>query len=160
MSTLPEATYHLEPGYLYASSQGDVIRTVVGSCVAVCLWDKVRQVGGMCHFLYPSIHEADKATVRYGNVAVPALVRAVVECGAEAAALTAQIFGGAVPPQTTIDTAGPRNVEIARAVLKKKGISVISEDVGGTMGRKILFDTHTGHVAVLKVHRLRAGDWH
>jgi chemotaxis protein CheD len=159
MSSLPEVTYHLEPGYIYASSRGDVIRTVVGSCVAVCLWDAKHRMGGMSHFLYPSIDDRAKATAKYGNVAVPALVRMVLDCGGEKPHLTAQIYGGAKLTVSDNEGVGVENIEMAKKVLSEKAIPVISEDVGGNMGRKILFDTISGQVAVLKVHRLRTGDW-
>jgi chemotaxis protein CheD len=50
-------------------------------------------------------------------------------------------------------------VEIARKILREKGIAIASEDVGGSVGRKIVFDLATGHVAVLKVHKVRDEDW-
>lgn len=69
----------------------------------------------------------------------------------------AQIFGGG--ELDTCDKTGEENVEIARKVLNKKGVNIVSEDVGGEKGRKILFDTDTGHVAVLKVYDVRDVDW-
>ena len=57
------------------------------------------------------------------------------------------------------DVRGERNLELAEKVLAKRSISVSSRDVGGTKGRKIVFDGRTGHVAVMKVHKLRKEDW-
>lgn len=159
-------TYYLEPGYIYFSVTPAVVRTVVGSCVAVCIWDRALQYGGVNHFLHPVIREAERATPQYGNVAMAALVRIMEEAGCERRNLVAQITGGACPehlharstaPGT--DFVGEANVRIAREMLARKGIPIISEDVGGTMGRKIAFDTSTGQLAVLKVHRLRETDW-
>ena len=83
MNTVREIDYMLKPGYIYVSRQISVIRTVVGSCVTVCLWDKVLKFGGMNHFLYPAISEKSKATAQYGNVATTALVRLMLEAGSE-----------------------------------------------------------------------------
>ena len=153
------ATYHLEPGYIFAGVDGTVIRTVVGSCVAVCLWDKQTVSGGMNHFLYPYIKEKSKMTAQYGNVAIPALLTMMKKIGCSKRDLVAQVYGGGQLHDSKRNSVGRENTEVAREILKKNNIPVISEDVGGTMGRKILFDTSTGHVAVLKVQRLRREDW-
>ena len=153
------STYHLEPGYIFASAHGALIRTVVGSCIAVCLWDAKRKIGGMNHFLYPEVLERGKTTAQYGNVAVPALLRLMEKIGSKKKDLVAQVYGGGKLHDTKKNQVGEQNIEIARRILTQKRIAIVSEDVGGRMGRKILFDTDSGHVAVLKVHRLRRDDW-
>ncbi len=155
----PRESYYLEPGYLYLSADPVVIRTVVGSCVTVCLWDRRRCVGAMNHFLHPIVRERERATPRFGNVATLALIRLMEDAGSNAPEMVAQIFGGATPQGEPRSTLGDRNVEIARKVLRYRGILIASEDVGGHMGRKVVFDTATGHLVTLKVHRLRQGDW-
>ena len=74
MKSIKEIDYLLEPGYVYLSRDNSVIRTVLGSCVSVCLWDKVQKYGGINHFLYPAILDKEKATPKYGNVATAALI--------------------------------------------------------------------------------------
>lgn len=152
-------TYHLEPGFIYASAENTTIRTVVGSCVAVCLWDELKQWGGMNHFIYPEIFDKNKTTAQYGNVAMLALIRLLEKMGSSRKNLVAQVYGGAHLHELTNHNVGLENIAIARKILKQKHIRTISEDVGGRMGRKILFDTITGHTAILKVHRLRREDW-
>ena len=154
-----EKDYCLEPGYIFFSKQAIVIRTVLGSCVSVCLWDRKLRYGGMNHFLYPEIYEATKATPQFGNVATTALLNIMEEAGCKRQDLAAQIFGGGYPEETSGTNIGRENVNIARRILSRKGITVVSEDVEGTLGRKILFDLKTGHVAVLKVHKVRNSDW-
>ncbi|MBD3420480.1 MAG: hypothetical protein GF398_10215 [Chitinivibrionales bacterium] len=152
-------THHLEPGYVYAGRKASVIRTVVGSCVAVCLWDPVSRCGGMNHFLYPHISDPAAATPQYGNAAIVALLAMMKEIGCFSQDLLAQIYGGARMMEGTTNCVGEQNIKIARVMLARKKIPVITEDVGGMMGRKLLFDTDSGHTAVLKVHRLRQDDW-
>ncbi len=161
MSTgLPEKiSYYLEPGYIFCPLQPVSIHTVLGSCVAVCLWDTRRKAGGMSHFLLPSTASPEEATPRFGNVATAELIRMMEKNGSKPGQLLAQIIGGAAPQRLRKATVGPANIEVARSVLRKKGIRVCSEDVGGQMGRKVVFDTRTGHVMVLKVHQLRESDW-
>ena len=153
-------TYHLEPGFVYASAKGAVIRTVVGSCVAVCLWDRRLMAGGMNHFVHPVTRERDPRTTSFGNVALPVLVKMMrKEFDCRKADLQAQIFGGASPMNRGARSVGAENVAVARSFLDKTGIAVVSEDIGGYLGRKILFDTATGQAAILKVRQLRSGDW-
>lgn len=151
--------YSLEPGHIFFSSGNHVIRTVLGSCVAVCLWDRELGYGAMNHFLYPRIFDRTRATARFGNVATLKLVTMMQGAGSSAACMTAQIYGGAFPEGARGHNVGVDNVEVARRVLRKHAVRIVSEDVGGVLGRKILFDIQTGHVAVLKVNQLRLGDW-
>ena len=153
-------TYHLEPGFVYASAKGAVIRTVVGSCVAVCLWDSRLMVGGMNHFIHPATREKDQRTTSFGNVALPVLVKMMYrEFGSKKSDLQAQIFGGGSPMNMGQRSVGAENVAVARDFLGRVGIRIYSEDVGGHLGRKILFDTATGQAAILKVQQLRSDDW-
>ena len=135
------------------------VRTVVGSCVSVCIWDKALQYGGVNHFIKPVTYDQKEATPRFGNVAVAALVRIMEEAGCERTNLVAQILGGGSPPGTMANSLGDQNIQVAREVLSRKSIIVVAEDVGGHVGRKIAFDTGTGQLAVLKVHQLRESDW-
>ena len=151
--------YNLKPGCLYLSRNPATIRCVVGTSVSVCLWDKEQRIGGMNHFIHPVIRDADKATTRYGNVATAALVNLMLGQGSTFGHMVAQVTGGAVPETDPSNDLGARNVEAARAVLMRKGITITSEDVGGTLGRKILFHTDTGQLLTMKVHQLRSEDW-
>jgi chemotaxis protein CheD len=114
--------------------------------------------GGMKHFILPQTNQKEQATPRYGNVAMIALIKLMHEEGCNISTMTAHIIGGG-HPEGEADGIGAKNVEMARKVLKEKGITILSEDVGGSVGRKIVFDLATGHVAVLKVHKLRTEDW-
>ena len=151
--------YFLEPGYIYCASEPASVHTVVGSCVAVCVWDRRLHIGGINHFLYPGTSERSEATACYGNVATMALLGMMEEAGCRRHNLLAQILGGAARMTHPGESLGRENVEAARAVLRKRRVTICSEDVGGNMGRKIVFDTVTGHVGVLKVFDLRKEDW-
>jgi len=151
--------YYLEPGFVCFSRSPVQIRTVLGSCVAVCLWDRRLHCGGMNHFLYPRARERRAATPKHGNAAVTALVRLMDEAGCRRQDLVAQILGGGRYANGRSTGLGDENVRVARQALQRRGIRIVSEDTGGLMGRKVIFDTATGHVAVLKVHRLRGSDW-
>ena len=155
-----KVSYYLDPGYVYFSKRAATVRTVVGSCVAVCIWDRELKYGGMNHFLWPVMQDPDKATPKYGNVATTALIQLMERAGSKRDSLMAQILGGAAPEDVRGEHVGIRNVNAATEVLTRKGVRIASKDTGGTVGRKIVFDTGTGELAVLKVQKLRAGDWH
>jgi len=155
---LTEYQHYLERGCIYVSGGQGAVQTVLGSCVSVCLWDSEHRCGGMNHFVYPQTVRKEEATPKYGNVATVALIKLMCEEGCTPETMAAHIIGGGHPDGAE-DSVGGRNVEIARKVLKEKGITILSEDVGGCVGRKIVFDLATGNVAVLKVHKVRTEDW-
>ena len=160
MEQVNRIPYYLQPGYVYVSRHHEVIQTVLGSCVAVCLWDESIKCGGMNHFLFPATREQALATPKYGNAATLALIKMMLDEGSTPEDLKAHILGGGHPEELPQSGGiGDQNVTIARDIINKKGIQIIAEDVGGTVGRKIAFDIVTGHVAVLKVHKLRREDW-
>ena len=138
------ARVYLAPGRLYASGEDVQVTTILGSCVAVCLWDPQAEVGGVNHFLLPS---GTPASPRFGDSAVALLIGEVLERGAHRGRLTAKIFGGAcVLEAFRADewSLGARNVEIAREQLEAACIPVVGEDVGGDRGRKLVFHVRTG----------------
>ena len=135
---------YLAPGRLYASGEDVQVTTILGSCVSVCIWDAQAQVGGINHFLLPS---GSPASPRFGESAVALLIGRVLELGAQRGRLTAKVFGGAcVLEAFRADqwSLGTRNVEIAREQLAAAAIPVVGEDVGGDLGRKLVFHVRTG----------------
>lgn len=154
--------YFLKKGYIYIPDVPTLISTVLGSGVSVCLWDKKRQCGGMNHFLYPETDNPLEAKSIYGNVATIALVKFFREDGSEVEDLEAQIIGGAVPLDASDDhvAIARGNVTVARKILKRYGIPIVAEDVGGFKGRKVIFNTFTNEVVILHVDRIRREDWY
>lgn len=153
-----EYQHYLERGSIYVSSGDGVIQTVLGSCVSVCLWDDGRKCGGMNHFELPVVTQKEQATAKYGNVATVGLIKMMRDEGCSIDALGAHIIGGG-HPDGALNCTGGKNVEIARRVLQEKGIKILSEDVGGSVGRKVIFNLMTGDVIVMKVGKIRTEDW-
>lgn len=152
--------YFLKRGYIFVPRRPTIISAVLGSCIAVCLFDTKHKIGGMNHFLYPQAPERRQATAQYGNAATLMLVRMMVENGSRRKHLQAQIFGGAHNPGVSSHNIGRENIQAARNVLSRRRIQLVSEDVGGRIGRKIVFDTRSNEIAVLKVEKLRQSDWY
>ena len=154
--------YFLKPGYIYISRIPALISTVLGSCVAVSIWDRKREYGGMSHFLYPLVQNPAQATAQYGNVAVKALLRLLLEEGSQKGDLEAQIFGGAHLPEGLKEAVevSRLNISIGREVLTRNEVAIVSEDVGGTKGRKLIYNTLNNEVVIFRVDKLRKSDWY
>ncbi len=136
---------YLHAGQLVAAAAPTAISTVLGSCVAVCLHDPVSGVGGMNHFLLPH-HVERERSARFGTVAVPALVDAMLKAGASRGMLVAKVFGGAnviasVRPGHPL---GNENSLLALRLLEEAGIRILDADVGGDRGRKLVFISDDG----------------
>ena len=152
--------YFLKPGFLFVADKPIAISTVVGSCVAISLHDRHRNVCGANHFQYPFIGDKHKATARYGNVAVSALIEMMLQNGSKLKHLEAQIFGGAHNADISPQNIGRDNVGVARKVIARRKIPIVSEDVGGQKGRKVVINTDTNQIVVVRVDKLRVGDWY
>ncbi|MBW2622806.1 MAG: chemotaxis protein CheD, partial [Deltaproteobacteria bacterium] len=136
-----------------------LISTVLGSCVAVCIFDRLRKWGGMSHFLFPKAGRKGRPTPQYGNLAIPVLIRLLRKQGSQVENLEAQIFGGGKQSLEDSSSIGWRNVKIARKILKNYDVPLVSEDIGGVKGRRILYHTVTNEAIVMRTAKIRQGDW-
>jgi chemotaxis protein CheD len=140
------ARHFLYPATLFAHQEEHLVTTVLGSCVAVCLWDGATGTGGMNHFMLPLWNGEGLATPKYGNVAIDRLLNRMLALGCRRDGLVAKIFGGATIMNSGqgMYSVGARNILLAQEQLAGHGIPVAGADVGGGSGRKILFNTRTG----------------
>ncbi len=145
----PFATHYLYPGELLATAEARVISTVLGSCVAVCFWDATTRTGGLNHFLLP--HDTkESGALRFARPALEVLLSRMHALGCETRNLTARLVGGASQFESAGDriSIGQQNVGVATRFLDDAGIPVVLRDVGGTRGRKLVFDVGSGSVWV------------
>ncbi len=141
------ATHFLYPSALFASREPTLVSTILGSCVAVCLWDKVLHIGGINHYMLPLWNGEGLASPKYGNIAIDKLLERMLELGSRKENLVAKVFGGgAVIESGAKFRIGERNVETALTRLKDLNIPIVAKSVGGENGRKLEFETHTGVV--------------
>jgi chemotaxis protein CheD len=140
--------YYLYPANLFADRQPYKISTLLGSCVAVCLYDTRLKYGGMNHFMLPLWNGEGLASPKYGNVAITQLLTKMIQLGSRSETLVAKVFGGAAVLEMTNNSfaIGERNVEVAMQELGRLGIEVVAQSTGGVLGRKIIFDNQTGDV--------------
>jgi chemotaxis protein CheD len=124
-----------------SADPGEVLTTVLGSCVAACLHDPVARIGGINHFLLaePAVADTDPGPLqRYGAHAMDWLIRALLAMGATRANLKARLYGGASLSDGLGDI-GAANLRFARRFLRAEGILLVGEDVGGSGARRVEF---------------------
>lgn len=137
-------THVVQGEYRISSDRNEVLSTLLGSCVAVCLWDPVAKVGGMNHFLLPiGPKGAADGPMRYGVHAIEVLINALLRRGAHRERLRAKLFGGARISARLRDI-GSANAAFAREYLATEDIPCVAESLGGISARRVLFRPATG----------------
>jgi chemotaxis protein CheD len=141
-------THFLYPSALYADKSTVLVNTILGSCVAVCLYDPYLQIGGINHYMLPLWNGQGLASPKYGNIAIEKLIDKMESLGSKKPHLVAKVFGGANIFESKLEQfqIGERNIAIANQVLTEQRIKVVSSSTGGNLGRKIQFLTSTGEV--------------
>jgi two-component system chemotaxis response regulator CheB len=139
---------YLYPGKLAAEKIETEITTLLGSCVAVALYDPVTKVGGLNHYLLPNVVSTESPNPRYGSIAIPELLHEMEKLGALKKNIQAKVYGGGNVISSTImaEGIGARNIEIALRMLAEFKIPVLEKNVGGDKGRKIILNTKTFEV--------------
>ncbi len=141
--------HFLYPSSLYVSKEPYVIKTILGSCVAICIWDKKLKFGGMNHYMLPNWNGNDLASPKYGNIAIDKLIERMFYYGSNRKDLVAKIFGGGELLEARTGNSmliGERNIRVARLMLEERNIPIVASSTGGKRGRKILFFNDTGEV--------------
>ncbi len=148
----------LLPGEYYVTVAGEMICTVLGSCVSACVRDRTLGIGGMNHFMLPIDlsrgerfwSEATSAATRYGNIAMQCLVDDVLKAGARRDDLEFKLVGGGKVLAALTDV-GAANIEFVRAYMRSAGFEVSGEDLGDVHPRKVHFYPVSGRVRVKKL---------
>ncbi|MBP7734342.1 MAG: chemotaxis protein CheD [Spirochaetes bacterium] len=154
----------IHAGEWHVSNSDEMILTILGSCVSVCIHDPVNRVSGMNHFMLPGhISDLDMSrekTARYGITAMKILLKNLTGLGADRSTMRAMIFGGGAmltPPPGCTGLGEPlpnMNVRIAKLFLEMEDIRLDECDTGGTFSRKILMDVRSGKVFMRKKTRV------
>jgi len=143
------------PGEYFVASERMLIMTILGSCIAACLWDSQAHVGGMNHFMLPqdaTVGNSQDATGRYGSWAMELLINTMMKQGARRETMQAKIFGGAqVMGGFSTLNVGERNTRFVQEWLATEGIPIVSDDVLDTCARKVVFFPATGRAMVKRL---------
>lgn len=139
------------PGEYFVASEDILITTVLGSCIAACIWDGRARAGGMNHFMLPEGDGGD-GFGRYGSYAMELLINGLLKKGAKRESMQAKVFGGAqVMAGFTTMNVGERNTQFVLDYLMTERIPVVSKDVLDIHPRKVCFFPVSGKALVKRL---------
>lgn len=148
----------IQSGEFYVSKQGELINTVLGSCISVCIRDVKNSIGGMNHFMLPmDSNQAESkkllsASARYGNWAMEFLINEILKAGGRKEYFEIKVFGGGqVLADMEFMDIGQRNINFVLSYLRDEKLTIKSQDVGGVYPRKLQYFTDTGVVRLKKI---------
>lgn len=131
-----------------AKREGMLVTYALGSCIGVCLHDPALKLGALVHIMLPVNMEAGrKNPLKYADTGIRETLKKMESMGASRSRITAKIAGGAKMFEVgsaSLGNIGQRNIESVHLTLKKEGIRLLKEDVGGTVARTLLFDVNSG----------------
>ncbi len=143
----------LNPGDFHFGAAPLQLVTLLGSCVTVTLWHPRHLIGGMCHFLLPNRPEkpGNKLDGHYAAEAFAMFDKAMAKHTSRPHEYQAKLFGGGdMFPSSNISlNLGERNIAVARALLRQRGIPLLTEHAGGAGHRKLIFDLNNGEVQLV-----------
>lgn len=149
----------LQPGEFCFGNSGIRIRTVLGSCVSIVMWHRLRRIGGMCHFMLPDRRrQADGGLDgRYAVDAVLMFLHEIANAETVPAEYEVKLFGGGQMFKSVLDVGG-HNIEAARRLLRQHGFDLHGEHLAGKGHRHVIFDVGSGQVLLRHVaETLQAG---
>lgn len=154
-TTSQRDTVKLISGDCYVSEKGEILDTILGSCIAACIRDPILRVGGMNHFLLPGSETmvaklSDAA--RYGVFAMEQLINGLLKIGARKDRLEVKVFGGGNVINNSARI-GSKNAEFVRQFLSDEGLRIVSEDLEGDAPRRVHYYSDTGKVLLKKLSR-------
>ncbi len=130
-------------------SDGDLITYALGSCIGICLYDPSIRLAALVHIMLPiNMETGRKNPMKYADTGIRETLKQMESQGARRIRIVAKIAGGAkmfdVPGNGSLGSIGQRNIESVHLNLKREGIRLLKEDVGGTVARTLRFDVATG----------------
>ena len=136
----------------FAQHSGTLITYALGSCIGICLYDPAIKLGGLLHIMLPlNMETGRKNPLKYADTGMAEMIRQMEAMGANKARLVAKIAGGAKMFEVTggaLGNIGQRNIESVRMQMKKLGLRIANEDVGGTVARTMSMDVETGAISI------------
>ena len=135
-------TINLIQGDLVITDEDVTLTTLLGSCVAICLWDPIVKVGGMCHYVSAYKAQNDPENYFFGDVALLALKKEMIKKGAQTGRIQAKFYGGAniLKDNPVAKKCGEDNIEVGEKFLKENQFKLLKKDVGGEFPRMISFN--------------------
>lgn len=149
----------ITPGEYCVTDSGEVIVTVLGSCVIACIRDWRRGIGGMYQFMVVNVNEDQPLNQRMESMASAGMdnfINHLVDRGAEESELEAKVFGGGnILNGMQRNNVGARSAQFLRSYLAGRNIPVLADDMLGIYPRKVYFFPETGEVLVKKLKDIK-----
>ena len=144
----------LMPGDFYWGDSATRIRTILGSCISICIWHPIKRVGGMCHYMLPERKiqtESIRLDGKYGKDAWSFFLSEIEKEKTRPVEYIAKVFGGSdmftsLESKSSEIAIGEKNIEFARKILSQNKIKIVSENIGGNRARRVHFDIWSGNV--------------
>lgn len=145
-------------GQYYVTRSDEMVTTVLGSCVAACIRDKLSGIGGMNHFMLPADNEGRSGSLPaelsadacYGSYAMEQLINSILKAGGQRKNLEIKVFGGG-RTMGGMANIGLRNISFVRQYLRTEGFVLSAEDVGDDYSRRLAYFPASGKVWVKKL---------
>ncbi len=151
-----EEIVFLQPGQIHYGGGSYKVCTVLGSCISVCLWDKIMKHGSINHYIFPSIPVDGGERGRYGDSSIKDMVSKLNKMGSPNSQIVAKIFGGAKMVENNkseIFSTGKNNIMMALKITRELGIRIVTQDIGGNKGRRICFNMSSGVVETVYINK-------
>jgi chemotaxis protein CheD len=148
----------LKPGEICISREPAVVSTILGSCIAVTMFNERLKVGGICHALLPErLSSGNADDCRYVDSSILYMLKYLETMGIKRHEVEIKLLGGA-DVLDIMDEKGPsvgrQNIEKALEMMDTQKLTIARSDVGGKTGRNIRFYTHTGDVLLKRIKRM------
>jgi len=149
MTRLTDAVIQVRMGEIAVATGEGVLRTLLGSCIGLVLYDRQTRAGGLAHIVLPDSQGRTDQPGKYVDTAIPELIGQIESLAERRLRFTARFAGGASMFATSGDvTIGSKNTKQIRQLLQAQGITIEADDCGGTKGRRLNFDVATGTVTI------------
>jgi len=142
----------IKNGDVFTTKEDVILKTELGSCVSLCLWDPIRKIGGMNHYLLPTRTEIRKNPTEFGDYSNKALIQAMVLKGSKIGDMRGVIFGGAsLRLLTDRFRVGEKNIQIAEEIVRAYRIPILYRFTGGNFSRSIRFINFDGLIELKEI---------
>jgi chemotaxis protein CheD len=135
----------------------NTLRTILGSCVGICIYDPKSKIGGLSHIMLPSSKKPSSNLRKYADTAIPLMIDEMIKMGADRNRMVAKLAGGATmfkhSDNSLMGEIGKNNISSVKEILNSLKIPILSEEVGGDYGRTIDFFLETGELKIKTIGR-------
>ena len=135
------------PGEIYVTKNHELVSTLLGSCIAVCMRDRINYIGGMNHFKLPTADGSFSAgnNANYGLYAMELLINEIMKNGGNRANLECHVFGGGRVISSIKSNIGDKNITFVMRFLKEERIKIVQQKTGGSCALQVYYHPVTGH---------------